>query len=59
MLDAVFFSGEADIKDKRLIRSFSYINGKWHQAASGEALLVSNPATGAHLGEVAALSCDA
>jgi aspartate-semialdehyde dehydrogenase len=56
MLDAVFFSGEADIKDKRLIRSFSYINGKWHQAASGEALLVSNPATGAHLGEVAALS---
>ncbi|WP_432759530.1 NAD-dependent succinate-semialdehyde dehydrogenase [Defluviimonas salinarum] len=42
--------------DARLVRSFSYIGGKWTAAADGAVLAVSDPATGALLGEVSALS---
>lgn len=55
MLDAIW-SGDADIKDKGLIRSFSYIDGKWCQSGSGKTLTVTNPATGETLGEVSSLS---
>jgi aspartate-semialdehyde dehydrogenase len=45
-----------DIADKRLVRSFAYVDGKWSAAADGAAIPVTDPATGAFLGEVASLS---
>ncbi|WP_127900412.1 NAD-dependent succinate-semialdehyde dehydrogenase [Solirhodobacter olei] len=45
-----------DIADKRLVRSFAYIGGKWCAAADGATVTVTDPATGAFLGEVASLS---
>ncbi len=44
------------ITDKRLLRSFSYIAGKWVSAADGATLPVINPADGTLVGEVASLS---
>lgn len=49
-------SARTDIADKALIRSFSYINGKWCSAANSESFPVSDPADGALLGHVASLS---
>lgn len=49
-------SASREIADKRLIRSFSYIGGKWTGAQSGAVITVTNPASGEVLGEVAALS---
>ncbi|ETX15007.1 aldehyde dehydrogenase [Roseivivax halodurans JCM 10272] len=46
----------SDLEDPRLVRNFSYVNGKWQGAASGEAFAVTNPADGEWLGEVAQLS---
>ena len=46
----------AEVKDPRLVRSFSYIGGKWCRAESGAAIAVTNPADGQWLGEVASLS---
>ena len=51
-------SARADIKDKALVRSFSYIDGKWLAAASGDSIAVTNPASSDHLGDVAAMSAD-
>jgi len=51
-------SARADIQDKALVRSFSYVNGKWCVAQSGETFPVSDPASGAFLGDVAALSAE-
>ena len=48
----------SDLDDPRLVRSFSYIGGKWRSAADGATLPVHNPADGATLGEVASLSAD-
>ncbi|SNR37433.1 NAD-dependent succinate-semialdehyde dehydrogenase [Puniceibacterium sediminis] len=44
------------VSDQRLVRSFSYIGGKWCRAADGAAFAVTNPADGEWLGEVASLS---
>ncbi|WP_102223493.1 NAD-dependent succinate-semialdehyde dehydrogenase [Acidimangrovimonas sediminis] len=44
-----------DITDKRLVRGFSYIGGKWTGGAGGAVFDVTDPATGAALGEVASL----
>jgi len=44
------------ITDKRLLRSFSYIAGKWVSATDGATLSVTNPADGTLVGEVASLS---
>ncbi|QFT64908.1 NAD-dependent succinate-semialdehyde dehydrogenase [Roseivivax sp. THAF30] len=44
------------LKDARLVRNFSYVDGKWRSADSGEAIAVTNPADGEWLGEVASLS---
>ncbi len=44
------------VTDKRLLRSFSYIAGKWVGAADGATLPVTDPADGTLIGEVAALS---
>ena len=51
-------SARADIADKALVRSFSYINGRWCAAGNGETFPVSDPADGAELGHVASLSAE-
>ncbi|MDA3888041.1 MAG: NAD-dependent succinate-semialdehyde dehydrogenase, partial [Allgaiera sp.] len=55
MLDTAL-SLRGDITDKRLVRNFSYIGGKWTAALDGATFAVTDPATGAQVGEVAALS---
>lgn len=55
MLDTAI-SVRSEITDKTLVRSFSYIGGRWVGAASGAAFRVTDPASGAVLGEVASLS---
>ncbi|MDW4550789.1 NAD-dependent succinate-semialdehyde dehydrogenase [Defluviimonas sp. D31] len=55
MLDTAL-SSRMDIADKRLVRSFAYIGGKWCAAASGATVGVTDPATGEIVGEVASLS---
>jgi aspartate-semialdehyde dehydrogenase len=47
-----------DIADKRLVRSFSYIAGRWVAAASGATIRVTDPATGHEIGRVASLSAE-
>ncbi len=51
-------SARADITDKALVRSFSYINGKWLAAKDGDSFAVTNPADGTHLGGVVAMSAE-
>ena len=48
----------AGITDKSLVRSFSYIDGKWCAAADGATIAVTDPADGAVVGEVASLSAE-
>ncbi|MEQ9260162.1 MAG: NAD-dependent succinate-semialdehyde dehydrogenase [Roseovarius sp.] len=57
MLDTAI-TATAEISDKSLLRSFSYIGGKWRGAASNEAVAVHDPATGDFLGDVAKLSAE-
>lgn len=57
-MTATALSARTDIADKRLVRSFAYVGGKWRAAASGETFAVTDPATGDFLGEVARLSGD-
>ncbi|WP_172328964.1 NAD-dependent succinate-semialdehyde dehydrogenase [Mangrovicoccus sp. HB161399] len=57
MLDTVL-SARPDIGDKRLLRSFAYLGGKWVAAETGATFAVTDPASGAHLGDVAALGAD-
>ena len=49
-------SARAEISDKSLVRSFSYVNGKWCAARSGDAISVTDPATGDFIGDVASMS---
>ena len=51
-------SARAEIAEKRLVRSFAYVGGKWRTAASGATFPVTDPASGDDLGEVARLSAD-
>ncbi|KIC21405.1 NAD-dependent succinate-semialdehyde dehydrogenase [Leisingera sp. ANG-Vp] len=51
-------SARDDIADKTLVRSFSYINGKWKAASNGECFPVADPADGSVLGHVASLSAE-
>ncbi|KZK91220.1 Succinate-semialdehyde dehydrogenase [NADP(+)] GabD [Pseudovibrio sp. Ad5] len=51
-------SARTDIQDKALVRSFSYINGKWCAARTDETFAVIDPANGDYLGDVAGLSAD-
>lgn len=46
------------LSDRRLLRSFAYIDGCWTAARSGAAFGVDNPADGATLAAVAKLSAD-
>ncbi|WP_071673496.1 NAD-dependent succinate-semialdehyde dehydrogenase [Nioella nitratireducens] len=49
-------SARAEIEDKALVRSFSYVGGKWVAAEDNAVLRVTDPATGDLVGEVASLS---
>jgi len=51
-------SARSDIMDKALVRSFSYVNGKWCAASNGESFPVLDPANGAELGHVASLTAE-
>jgi aspartate-semialdehyde dehydrogenase len=55
---AIQHSEELSLSDKRLLRGFSYVGGKWVSASDGATFGVSNPADGALIGEVASLSSD-
>ena len=55
-MSATALSARSEIVDKRLVRGFGYVGGKWCAAASGETFAVTDPATGEFLGEVAKLS---
>ena len=57
-IDLPTTSGMDQLKDKRLFRAFSYIDGDWIGSDTGVAMTVRDPATGAVLGEVAALSSE-
>jgi aspartate-semialdehyde dehydrogenase len=49
-------SAFANLKDQRLLRQFAYCGGRWTTSANGETIAIVNPADGAELIEVAALS---
>jgi aspartate-semialdehyde dehydrogenase len=49
---------EASISDSSLFRAASFIDGKWRAAADGKTISVTNPADGALIGNVAALSAE-
>lgn len=51
-------SARSDITDKALIRSFSYINGKWCAAVDGTTFPVTDPANGCVIGDVARLDAE-
>ncbi|KPP84660.1 MAG: aspartate-semialdehyde dehydrogenase [Rhodobacteraceae bacterium HLUCCO07] len=55
-MDTTAISLHPDITDKRLVRAFSYIGGKWTAAQDGATLGVTNPADGSALGDIARLS---
>ncbi|OYX42271.1 MAG: NAD-dependent succinate-semialdehyde dehydrogenase [Rhodobacterales bacterium 32-67-9] len=44
------------IADRKLVRSFAYVGGKWCAGTSGDTIAVTDPATGGTIGEVARLS---
>ncbi|HKL06939.1 MAG TPA: aldehyde dehydrogenase family protein, partial [Roseovarius sp.] len=46
------------VTDTRLVRSFSYVNGKWTAGDDSATIPVVNPADGRLLGDVASLSAD-
>ena len=46
------------LSDPALFRGFSYIGGRWTAGAKSRTFPVTNPADGAHLGDVASLSAD-
>lgn len=45
-----------DLREAKLMRQFSYIDGKWVNSANGNSIVVTNPADGSWVGEVSALS---
>jgi len=48
-------SARPDIIDKRLIRSYAYIDGKWTNSENGASIVVTDPACGQEFGLVARL----
>jgi succinate-semialdehyde dehydrogenase / glutarate-semialdehyde dehydrogenase len=48
-----------ELKDPKLLRSQSYVNGEWLDAGDGRTLIVNNPASGEKLGTVPQLDAAA
>ena len=48
-------SSLAGLKDPRLVRQFAYLGGRWVSAANNATFAVTNPGTGAWLGDVTSL----
>ncbi|MCF8467046.1 MAG: aldehyde dehydrogenase family protein, partial [Sneathiella sp.] len=46
------------LTDARLFKEFSYINGEWCAASTGETITVTNPANNGWIGSVPAMSAD-
>ncbi|GLQ17703.1 NAD-dependent succinate-semialdehyde dehydrogenase [Maritalea porphyrae] len=44
-----------NLRDAKLMRQFSYIDGKWVDSANGNSIVVTNPADGSWVGEVSSL----
>lgn len=44
------------LKDKKLFRSFAYVDGAWVSGSDGRTIAVTDPASGVRLGDVAALT---
>ncbi len=44
------------LKDKKLFRSFAYVDGGWINGSEGRVVKVTDPASGSRLGDVAALT---
>ncbi|WP_375258612.1 NAD-dependent succinate-semialdehyde dehydrogenase [Citreimonas sp.] len=57
MKDSVL-SADRTIEDKRLVRPFSYIGGKWTAGETNDTIPVTDPATGDTVGEIARLTGD-
>ncbi len=55
MLDTALCN-RRDITDKRLVREFSYLGGKWCAALNGKTFSVTDPADGSVLGDVSSLT---
>ena len=53
---STFKTTSLDLADPALFRGFSYIGGRWTAGETATTFAVSNPADGAHLGDVASLS---
>jgi len=51
-------SARPEISDKRLVRSFSFIGGRWVAGQSGQTLAVTDPATGDRIGDIASLTAE-
>ena len=51
-------SARAEIRDKSLVRSFSYVNGKWCASSTGKVISVTDPATGDVIGDVTAMTAE-
>lgn len=49
-------SAMASLTDRRLLREFAYVDGKWNAADDGSVLSVANPADGAIIGQVPNMS---
>lgn len=57
MLDTAL-SARVIIQDKALVRSFSYVNGKWCASKTGDSFSVTDPASGEYLGDVTAMTAE-
>ncbi|SDY67283.1 NAD-dependent succinate-semialdehyde dehydrogenase [Citreimonas salinaria] len=57
MKDSVL-SADRTIQDKRLVRPFSYIGGKWTAGEGNDTIPVTDPATGDSIGDIARLTAD-
>lgn len=50
------FADAFGLRDAALMRTFAYVDGRWTAGTGARSLAVTDPATGAHLADVAALT---
>jgi len=51
-------AGLERLSDFRLLKEFAYIGGSWRASTSGRVIAVNDPATGAWIGQIPALTAD-